>query len=86
MAREHCGSTSVTSPPTPHHETSSLQGELVSWYPILSELKRGPDIFHTRLDTLTDLALLAPAIHALGSEDAVTQACAATLEVGYWWP
>jgi uncharacterized protein YeeX (DUF496 family) len=40
----------------------------------------------TRLDTLTDLALLAPAIRALGSEDAVTQACCATLEVGYWWP
>jgi hypothetical protein len=40
----------------------------------------------TRLDTLTDLALLAPAILPLGGEDAVTQACCATLEVGYWWP
>ena len=40
----------------------------------------------TRLDTLTDLALLAPTIRAPGGEDAVTQACRATLEVGYWWP
>ena len=47
-----------------------------------------PDMLaqRARLDTLTDLALLAPAIHALGGEDAVTQACSAILEAGYWWP
>ena len=40
----------------------------------------------TRGDTLGDLALLAPVISALGGEEAVAEACCATLEVGWWWP
>ena len=44
------------------------------------------DSERTRLETLADLAPLAPVIHALGGEAAVTEACCATLEVGLWWP
>jgi len=40
----------------------------------------------TRRDTLADLALLAPAMRALGGEEAVTEVSCAALEVGYWWP
>jgi hypothetical protein len=40
----------------------------------------------TRRDMLADLVLLAPAIRALGGEEAVAEVCCAALEVGYWWP
>lgn len=40
----------------------------------------------THRDTLADVALLAPGINALSGEEAVTKACCATMEVGYWWP
>jgi hypothetical protein len=39
-----------------------------------------------RRDTLPDLALLIPTIRVVGGEEAVTDGCSATLEVGYWWP
>ena len=54
-------------------------------YPVLHEILHILAQY-TRRDALVNLALLAPAIRAVGGEEAIVESCSATLEVGCWWP
>jgi len=54
-------------------------------YPLLHEILHHLTQ-HTRQEALTNLTNIAPALLAAGGEEAVTEACSANLEVGYWWP
>jgi hypothetical protein len=54
-------------------------------YPILHEITHLL-AQHTRRETLTNLASLAPILLTIGDKKAVIEACNADLEVGCWWP
>ncbi len=54
-------------------------------YPVLREVLHLLAQY-TRRDTLIDLVPLAPALQKVGREEAITEVCSATLEVGCWWP